>query len=97
MKLFTKELEQSGRFPNLSYVYWDERLTSVVPLPHLFHSLLSWQAVDELHYEGDEPIVCHKVVNILLVSLLQFYLKLISRISMFPLRGHVEYVSVILC
>lgn len=30
VKLFAKELQLSGRFPNLSYVYWDERLTSVV-------------------------------------------------------------------
>jgi len=29
VKLFAKELQLSGRFPNLSYVYWDERLTSV--------------------------------------------------------------------
>lgn len=29
VKLFAKELQLSGRFPNLAYVYWDERLTSV--------------------------------------------------------------------
>jgi hypothetical protein len=32
VKLFAKELQLSGRFPNLAYVYWDERLTSVVIL-----------------------------------------------------------------
>jgi hypothetical protein len=30
VKLFVRELQLSKRFPTISYVYWDERLTSMV-------------------------------------------------------------------
>jgi putative Holliday junction resolvase len=29
VKLFVRELQLSKRFPTISYVYWDERLTSM--------------------------------------------------------------------